>query len=57
MMNDDLNQNFNYEEVCTALKLMHPLKASGEDGLRAIFYKHFWHLIGSKVLKFCTKDL
>lgn len=37
-MNEDLVWPFSYEEVCFALKSMHPLKASEEDGLGAIFY-------------------
>lgn len=45
-MNEELLRPFTYEEVCVALKSMSPLKASGEDGLGAVFYQRFWHFIG-----------
>ncbi|GMI66859.1 hypothetical protein HRI_000355200 [Hibiscus trionum] len=32
---------------------MGPLRASGEDGLGAVFYQRFWHIIGSDVADFC----
>lgn len=40
-MNEDVEREFSYEEVCLALKSMNPLKASGEDGLDAVFYQRF----------------
>lgn len=56
-LNEKLDQPFTYEEVCFALKSMLPLKASGEDGLGAIFYQRFWHIIGHEVADFCIKSL
>ncbi|KAK5794191.1 hypothetical protein PVK06_035402 [Gossypium arboreum] len=38
-MNEDLENDFTYEEVCSALKAMSPLKASGEDEIGMIFYQ------------------
>ncbi|GMI87724.1 hypothetical protein HRI_002441700 [Hibiscus trionum] len=52
-MNDSLNKPYTYEEVCTAVKTMVPLKASGIDGLGAIFYQKFWHIIGREVADYC----
>lgn len=37
-MNEELGQDFTYEDVCLALKSMNHLKESREDGLGAIFY-------------------
>ncbi|PPS16653.1 hypothetical protein GOBAR_AA03944 [Gossypium barbadense] len=56
-MNDDLDKDFTYEEVCVALQSMNPLKASGEDGLGAVFYKRFWHIVGKEVAQFCIDSL
>ncbi|KAL4291617.1 hypothetical protein GQ457_14G019080 [Hibiscus cannabinus] len=52
-LNGDLDKSFSNEEVLTALKSMCPLKASGEDGLGAVFYQRFWHIVGKDVSEFC----
>ncbi|XP_012453593.1 uncharacterized protein LOC105775646 [Gossypium raimondii] len=36
---------------------MSPLKASGEDGLRAVFYQRFWHILGDEVAGYCISFL
>lgn len=56
-LTEELDRPFTYEEVCFALKSMQPLKASGEDGLGAIFYQRSWHIIGHKVVDFCIETL
>ncbi|GMI81642.1 hypothetical protein like AT1G43760 [Hibiscus trionum] len=56
-MNEKLDCEFTYDEVLKALKAMSPLKASGEDGLGAIFYQRFWHIVGRDVSRFCIELL
>lgn len=51
-MNDELDKDFTCEDVCLALKSMHSLKVSGEDGLGAVFYQRFWHIVGKEIVKF-----
>ena len=48
-MNGFLTQEFGVEEVCIALKQMHPKKSSGLDGMPPLFYQHFWSLVGDYV--------
>ena len=45
-MNDMLMAPYTREEVKKALFNIGDLKAPGPDGLHAIFYKRFWHIIG-----------
>ncbi|KAL4361670.1 hypothetical protein GQ457_04G031690 [Hibiscus cannabinus] len=52
-MNRDLLRDFTSEEVHQAARSMGPMKASGEDGLGAVFYQRFWHIIGRDVSEFC----
>ena len=40
-MNQGLIAAFTREEVVTALKQMHPTKASGSDGMSAIFFQKY----------------
>ncbi|KAL4310577.1 hypothetical protein GQ457_01G015360 [Hibiscus cannabinus] len=56
-MNKALLRDFTREEVFHALQSMSPLKASGKDGLGAIFYQRFWHIIGIDVANFCIDIL
>lgn len=40
---------FTREDVEEALFQMHPTKALGCDGLPALFYQNFWHIVGEEV--------
>ena len=48
-MNKELSREFTTEEVSLALRHMAPLKASGPDGMPALFYHSFWHILRSHV--------
>jgi hypothetical protein len=48
-MNETLSMPYTVEEVRKALESIGDLKASGPDGMPAIFYKKFWHILGEKV--------
>ena len=48
-MNESLTRVFTREEVATTLKQIYPTKASGPDGMSAIFYKKYWNIVGSSV--------
>lgn len=56
-MNGFLASNFTTEEISNAVRGMHPMKAPGEDGLPALFYQHFWHIIGMDVTNYCLNIL
>lgn len=53
--NLNLVDDITYEEFTTAVKQMHPDKASGPDGLNLTFFQHFWSLLGREVFG-CCKD-
>ena len=36
---------------------MHPCKALGPDGMHAIFYQCFWHIVGDDVTSFVSNIL
>ena len=38
------------EEVREALFRMHPTKAPGPDGMSAVFFQKFWHVVGKDVI-------
>jgi hypothetical protein len=40
---------FSVEEVKEALESIGDLKAPGPDGMPAVFYKKFWHIVGEKI--------
>jgi hypothetical protein len=45
-MNNRLTEPYTREEVKKAMFNIGDLKAPGPDGLHAVFYKRFWHIIG-----------
>ena len=54
MVTDDmqkfLSTEFTAKEVKVALFQMGPTKAPGPDGMNALFYQKFWHIVGDSVV-------
>jgi hypothetical protein len=48
-MNDLLTSEFTREDVRKALFQIGDMKAPGPDGLHAIFFKRFWHIVGDEL--------
>jgi hypothetical protein len=48
-MNEMLTAQFSAEDVRKAVFSIGDLKAPGPDGLHALFYKKFWHLVGEDI--------
>lgn len=48
-MNSMLLQAFTEEEVRDALFQTHLTKAPGPDGMNALFYQKFWHIVGKDI--------
>lgn len=44
-------QDFTEDEVTEAIQRMHPLIALGPDGLPALFYQKYWHIVGTDIIK------
>ncbi|XP_048499711.1 uncharacterized protein LOC104890046 isoform X5 [Beta vulgaris subsp. vulgaris] len=55
--NQALLKPYSKDEIYTALQQMHPSKAPGPDGMHAIFYQRFWHIIGDDVTSFVCSIL
>ena len=49
-MNEEPMKPYSREEVKGALFNIGDLKAPGPDGLLAVFYKRFWHIIGEDLI-------
>lgn len=56
-MNTDLERPFTKEEIKESLFSMHPLKAPGVDGMPALFYQKYWHVVGESVYQTCLEFL
>ena len=54
-MNQILLRRATEEEVRQALFMMHPEKASGPDGMTALFFQHSWHIIKRDVVEMVNK--
>ncbi|XP_021771467.1 uncharacterized protein LOC110735585 [Chenopodium quinoa] len=56
MITKEMNQTLctvpTSEEISKALFEMHPNKAPGIDGLHALFYQKFWHIVGNDIINF-----
>ena len=50
--NDMLIAEPTTEEIRLALFQMHPNKAPGIDGMHALFYQKFWHIVGTDIVHF-----
>lgn len=61
IVSDVCNQNllrpFTKDEIYAALQQMHPYKALGPDGMHAIFYQRFWHIVGDDVIAYVSSIL
>lgn len=40
------------EEILEIIRGMHPTKAPGPDGIHALFFQIFWHIVGHDVVNF-----
>ena len=48
-MNKELMRDFSQDDVKKALFQMHPSKAPEPDGMIALFFQKYWHIIGHDV--------
>ena len=49
-MREFLSTQFTAEEVQVALFQMGPTKAPGPNGMNALFYQKFWHIVGDSIV-------
>ncbi|XP_074266637.1 uncharacterized protein LOC141589915 [Silene latifolia] len=56
-MNKSFKAEYREVEVFEALQQMHPLKAPGSDGMNALFYQTYWHIVGPSVTRLVLRIL
>ena len=49
-MQEMLSGDFTTDEIKEAVFQMGPTKAPGPDGMNALFYQKFWHIVGDDVV-------
>lgn len=54
-MNTSLDSLPTAGEVRFALFQMHPMKAPGIDGMHALFFQRFWHIVGGDIIDFIQR--
>ncbi|XP_062118476.1 uncharacterized protein LOC133832109 [Humulus lupulus] len=52
-----LEEDFTEEEVVNVIKNLNPTKASGVDGLPALFFQKYWNNVNKDVVSVCLKCL
>jgi len=52
-MQQTLTSDFTDDEIKAALFQMGPTKALGPDGMNALFFQNFWHIVGTTVFNLC----
>jgi len=48
-MHEVLSRPYSMEEVKAMLFQMGPTKTLGPDGMNALFYQKFWHIVGNDI--------
>lgn len=44
-----LNKSYHKDDIVYALREMHPFKSPGPEGLRSMFYKKYWEVVGDEI--------